>query len=107
VRITIEVSSNLDKDFNVNQIKTEIDLTNDSVADIALWCYQMPKEYDQYRNKNASYTYVDKWRSLTKGYRSDVLKARKHVLATFRPEELKIAKLVLSKFTESLGEVVE
>jgi hypothetical protein len=50
---------------------------------------------------------VDKWRSLTKGYRSDVLKARKHVLATFRPEELKIAKLVLSKFTESLGEVVE
>jgi hypothetical protein len=107
VRITIEVSSNLDKDFNVNQIKTEIDLTNDSVSDIALWCYQMPKEYDQYRNTNASYTYVDKWLSLTKGYRNDVLKARKQVLSTLRPEELKMAKLVLSKFTESLGEVVE
>ncbi len=108
VRITIEVSANLDKDFNVNQIKTEIDLTNDSVADVALWCYQMPKEYDQYRNKNASYTYVDKWRSLTKGYRKDVLRARTKVLSsTLRPEELKVAKAVLSKFTELLGEVVE
>jgi hypothetical protein len=107
VRITIEVSSNLDKDFNVNQIKTEIDLTNDSVADIALWCYEMPKVYDQYRNKNASYTYVDKWRSLTKGYRTDVLRARTRVLSTLNPEELKVAKAVLRKFTESLGEVVE
>ena len=108
VRITVEVSSNLDKDFNVNQIKTEIDLTNDSVAEVALWCYQLPKEYDQYRNKNASYTYVDKWRSLTKGYRKDVLKARTQVLSsTMRPDELKVAKAVLSKFTELLGEVVE
>jgi len=107
VRVTIEVSSNLDKDFNVNQIKTEIDLTNDSVADIALWCYEMPKVYDQYRNKNASYTCVDKWRSLTKGYRTDVLKARTRVLSTLNPEELKVAKAVLRKFTESLGEVVE
>jgi hypothetical protein len=107
VRITIEVSSNLDKDFNVNQIKTEIDLTNDTVSEIALWCYQMPKEYDQYRNKNASYTYVDKWRSLTKGYRKDVLRARTQVLSALRPEELKVAKAVLSKFTASLGEVVE
>lgn len=107
VRITIEVSSNLDKDFNVNQIKTEIDLTNDSVSEIALWCYEMPKIYDQYRNKNASYTYIDKWRSLTKGYRKDVLRARVQVLSNLRPEELKIAKSVLSKFTETLGEVVE
>jgi hypothetical protein len=91
----------------VNQIKTEIDLTNDSVSDIALWCYEMPKVYDQYRNKNASYTCVDKWRSLTKGYRTDVLKARTRVLSTLNPEELKVAKAVLRKFTESLGEVVE
>lgn len=107
VRISIEVSSNLDKDFNVNQIKTEIDLTNDSVADIALWCYQMPKEYDQYRNKNATYSYVDKWRSLTKGYRNDVLKVRRQVLSDLQPEEIKIAKLVLNRFTENLGEIVE
>jgi hypothetical protein len=108
VRITIEVSANLDKAFNVNQIKTEIDLINDSVAELALWCYQMPKEYDQYRNRNASYTYVDKWRSLTKGYRKDVLQVRTKVLSTtMRPEELKVAKAVLSKFTELLGEIVE
>lgn len=107
VRISIEVSANLDKDFNVNQIKTEIDLTNDSVADLALWVYQMPKEYDQYRNKNASYTYVDKWRSLTKGYRKEVLKVRKELLSDLQPEEIKIAKFVLSKFTENLGEIVE
>lgn len=107
VRISIEVSANLDKDFNVNQIKTEIDLTNDSVSDLGLWVYQMPKEYDQYRNKNATYTYIDKWRSLTKGYRKDVLTARAKVLSSLRPEELKVAKSVLRQFTCSLGEVVE
>ena len=107
VRITIETSSNLDRDFNVNQIKTEVDLTNDSVADIALWCYEMPKIYDQYRSTNASYTYEDKWRSLTKKYRNDVLKTRSLVLSTIDPEQLKIAKFVLSEFTHLLGEVVE
>lgn len=108
VRVSIETSSNLDKDFNVNQIKTEIDFTNDSVSELALWCYDMCHQYDQYRSKNKSYTYKDKWMSLTKGYRKDVLKVRQQVLNSLTdPEEIRVASTIISMFTENLGEVVE
>jgi hypothetical protein len=50
IRITLEFPPELDKYFNVNTIKTEIDLEHEDLQEVALWAFDYVHKNDKYNS---------------------------------------------------------
>lgn len=50
IRITLEFTPELDKYFNVNMNKTEIDLERDALQEVALWVFDYVRRNDKYNS---------------------------------------------------------
>lgn len=108
MRIKIEMTSELDEAFGVNNVKTEMSLTS-RLDDLASAIYKMTRRFDPFKgNGTASPEERFARYACNKVNRKHVKQALQNTLSEFLhdPDSLKISKDIISKFTAQLGQDV-
>jgi hypothetical protein len=108
IRCKVEMTSELDEAFGVNNVKTEMSFT-DELADIAKCIFKIVRAFDPYKGNGTKtpderfFTYAN-----NRVNKKHVKEALKLTLSEFMndPESLKMSKKIISKFTRELGQDV-
>lgn len=105
IRIKLEMISDLDEAFGVNVVKTEMSFTS-ALDDLSTYIYKQVRAVDPFKGRiiSDSATLFQKY---TRNHKKHIDSAISKVLAGFNhPDDLKMTKSIIAKFTEELGESV-
>lgn len=105
IRIKLEMVSDLDESFGVNVVKTEMSFTS-ALDDLSTYIYKQVRAVDPFKGKRIASS-AQLFQRFTRNHKKHIDSAISKVLADFHnPDDVKMTKSIIAKFTEELGEAV-
>jgi hypothetical protein len=105
IRVMVEMNSDLDEEFGVNFIKTEMSLTSE-IDDLSEYIFRKVRAVDPFKGKRISSS-SELFEKYAHNHKKHIDNAIANVFGQLHdPEEISKAKNIISKFTKELGEAV-